>query len=41
MSTPQIAIVKGIAHQETEATVQAKVDLDLTAGQDRNIETIV
>ena len=41
MSTPQIAIVEEIAHPETEATVQAKVDLDLTAGQDRNIKTIV
>ena len=41
MSTPQIVIVEGIAHPETEATVQAKVDLDLTAGQDRNIKTIV
>ena len=41
MSTPEITIVEGIAHPETEATVQAKVDLDLTAGQDRNTTTIV
>ena len=41
MFIPQIAIVEGIAHPETEAIVQAEVDLDLTAGQDRNTKTIV
>ena len=41
MSTPQITIVEGIAHPETEAIVQDKVDIDLTAGQDRNTKTIV
>ena len=35
-----ITIAEGIAHPETEATVQARVDPDLIAGQDKNIETI-
>ena len=42
MSTPQITIVEETAHPEKEATVQVKVDPDLTEGQDnKNIETIV
>ena len=40
MSTPQITTVEGIAHQETEATVPAKVDPDLIADQGKNIKTI-
>ena len=41
MFTPQKAIVEGIAHPETEAIVQAKVDPDPTVGQDKNTKTIV
>ena len=41
MSTPQITIVEGIAHPETEATVQAEVDHDPPVDQDINTETIV
>ena len=40
MFTHQIAIAEGIAHPETEATVQAKVDPDVIAGQDKNIKTV-
>ena len=36
-----MAIAEGIVHQETEATVQAKVYQDLTEDPDINIETIV
>ena len=35
-----IAIAGGIAHQETEATVLVRVDPDLIANQDKNIQTI-
>ena len=35
-----ITIAEGIAHQETEATVPARVDPDLIADQGKNIETI-
>ena len=41
MSIPQITTVEGIAHPETEATVQAEVDQDPTVDPDINIETIV
>ena len=41
MSTPQKTTVEGIAHQETEATVQAEVDQDPPVDQDINTETIV
>ena len=41
MSIPQITTVEGIAHLETEATVQAKVDQDPTVDPDINTETIV
>ena len=35
-----IAVAGGIAHQEKEAIVPIKVDPDLIANQDKNIETI-
>ena len=41
MFVPQITTVEGIAHPETEATVQAKVDQDPTVDTDINTETIV
>ena len=41
MFTHQIATVEGIAHPETEATVQAEVDQDPTVNPDINTETIV
>ena len=40
MSIHPITIAEGIAHQETEATVPARVDPDLIADQGKNIETI-
>ena len=41
INIPQITIVEGIAHPETEATVQAEVDLDPTVDPDINTKTIV
>ena len=41
MSIPQITTVEGIAHPETEATVQAEVDQDPTVDPDIKTETIV
>ena len=41
MFTPQTTIVEGIAHPETEAIVQAKVDPDPTVDQDITNETMV
>ena len=41
MSIPQITTVEGIAHPETEATVQAKVDQDPTIDPDIYTENIV
>ena len=40
MSITPITTVEEIAHPETEATVPARVDPDLIAGQEKNIETI-
>merc|ERR1711954_323632 len=41
MFTPQITTVEGIAHPETEATVQAEVYQDPPVDQDINTKTIV
>ena len=41
MNVHHITIVEEIAHPETEAIVQAKVDPDPTVGQDINTKTIV
>ena len=41
MSIPQITTVEGIAHPETQATVQVEVDQYPTVDPDINTETIV